>query len=172
MAEIPKSKKAFTLEFLRRTKRNLNNYDNDFDMTNLINCCLGLIVFPFEFGRNNSKPIILTKKAKDISKEIGFRFVKFRPIQDLRNGIPQLYPERNKTLELLLEKMRNGLAHQNIKPRNNNGFFDEIVVWNVFKRGRQPNVFSEIDVRIIFNQDQLRKFALMITDSYLPKNKK
>jgi hypothetical protein len=173
MSEIPTSEKKFLKEFLTRTKSNLINYQDEFDMTNIINCSLGLIIFPFEFNRGRVRkitPNLFTLPAKDLAKDVGFRFSKFQPIENLDgNRHPILFNENKKSVKLLLNKMRNGLAHQNIRPKNNNGLFDEIVIWNIFERGRGINKFSEKDVSVIFNQDQLKKFALLIADGFLDK---
>lgn len=171
MGPIRTSKKRFVIDFLNRTKDNLENSSVEHDMTNLINNCLGLIVFPCEFGKSpNHKPAFLGTEASEIAKQIGFRFTKFKPIRELgANLTPIRYSENDKTLEILLRKVRNGFAHQNIRPLKNGDKFDKIAIWNIFRRRQNGQIYKERDVGLVFTQEQLRSFSLFIADGYLRK---
>jgi len=67
--------------------------------------------------------------------------------------------EDHKTLNVLLQKIRNGLAHQHISPVNHGGEFDYINIWNEFE--------GITDLRIGFSQIQLMNFAMFIANEYL-----
>lgn len=36
----------FPIDFINRTRENLEKYSGKYEVTNLINCCLGLIIIP------------------------------------------------------------------------------------------------------------------------------
>lgn len=155
--------KKFDIDFVRRTKKILMTYKGRYKLSNLINCTLGLMVLPYENIRDNQ--IILQNPNTfwdiDINRipslpKIDIRI--FSPIQRInKGGVITYYPN---TLKVLLQKIRNGLAHQHIEPVNKNGKFVGIIISNYFDSAHQ-------DLEIQFSRNQLEKFALFIANEYL-----
>lgn len=146
--------KKFEIEFVKRTKDLLLGYEGPWDMSNLINCTLGLIILPYEATRESPPPFWETELPN-----LPFRLEIFDPIQSIKNSKIKYYP---KTLAVLLQKIRNGLAHQNIEPVNENGKFAGIIIRNYFGLTK-----SHLDLKIHFSQQELKKFALFIANEYL-----
>ncbi len=67
-----------------------------------------------------------------------------------------------KTLKVLLNKIRNGLAHQHIEPINENGNFVGVIIRNYFDDAKVHK-----DLEVYFSQQELKEFALFIADEYL-----
>jgi hypothetical protein len=66
----------------------------------------------------------------------------------------------NYDLKWLLNKIRNGIAHQNIMPTSENKKWQGIRIWNYNQSGLK-------DFAIEFNVNELRKFSLMVANKYL-----
>ena len=142
-------------EFIERTRTILQNYDGEYKLTNAINCMLGLIILPNEMLNRSRSP------KWDLSiaeiQELNFlRIRQFEPIKNRRDGITEYYP---KTLKVFLKKVRNGLAHQNIRPININGFFTGVEIKNLY-----GNI---VDLEVEFSRHELEQFALFVAGEYL-----
>jgi len=88
------------------------------------------------------------------------RIRRFEPIKKKkRTGEIEYFP---KTLKILLKKVRNGLAHQNIEPVNTNEIFTGIIIRNFYGEGRR-----DLDLEVEFNRNELVRFALFISAKYL-----
>ena len=119
----------FPIDIVKRTIANLLNYRGKFEVTNLLNCTLGLIILPYEMGIGDSSTgLIWDQEVNNIPKLPSFQLCKFEPIKDIKNGIVK-YP---KTLKIFLKKIRNGLAHQNIIPVNKDGELNGVKINNYF----------------------------------------
>lgn len=147
--------KNFNIEFVKRTKKILNEYSGGFDFSTLINCTLGLLILPYENVKFSTNPIwdqdvseIATIRVLDITR--------FEPIEKIKSGNTTYYP---KTAKVFLQKIRNGLAHQNIQTINDNGSFTGVIIKNFY--------FEKQDLEVTFTQKQLHDFALFIADQYL-----
>ena len=139
-------------EFVERTREILSKYDGDYKLTNLVNCCLGLVILPFEkMNRNNF--LNWNESIEDLQNEIGFNLITFEPVKSRRNGQIEYYP---KDISAFLRKLRNGLTHQRIEAVNNDGYFTGIRIRT-----------SENDLEVEFNRSQLEKLCLYICDRYL-----
>jgi hypothetical protein len=142
-------------EFVERTQAILQNYGGEYQLTNAINCMLGLIILPNEMLKRSQSP----KWGLPIAEiqELNFlRIRQFKPIRGKRNGVTEYFP---KTLKVFLKKVRNGLAHQNIKPINMNGFFTGIEIKNYHR--------NIVDLEVEFSRQELEQFALFIAGEYL-----
>lgn len=149
MAEM----KKFNIDFVKRTITILENYKGEYGFSNLINCTLGLIVLPYE--RNVSSEIF-KKNITEIDSLPSFTISIFEPIETIKNGKKIFFP---KTLKVLLKKIRNGLAHQNISPKNINGVLNSIVITNKYR--------DHTDMVVEFTEFELKNFALFISQTYL-----
>ncbi|MCJ7650530.1 MAG: HEPN family nuclease [Candidatus Lokiarchaeota archaeon] len=143
----------FETEFVNRTINILEEYKGPHSFSNLINCTLGLIILPYE---NISVSDIWEVEIDKIDFLKGVYIKIFNPISKIRRGEP-IYDK--KTLFTFLKKLRNGLAHQNIIPINNNGKLEKVEIFNKY--------FEFGDLRVVFTENQLRKFALGIARAYL-----
>lgn len=149
--------KKFEIDFVRRTK-DLLKYNGPWDMTNLINCTLGLIILPYENIQENPPPFWNTELDK-ITNLPSFELLRFEPIKEIKGPEFKYYP---KTLKVLLQKIRHGLAHQNIEPINENGQFTGVIIKNYY-----PSNSGNLDLEVHFSQQELKNFALFIADEYL-----
>ena len=146
-------------EFVERTRQILKTYKGKYKLSNAINCTLGLIVLPNEMLDAFPNPI-WDKPITDIAELAYLRIKRFEPIQRKRRNLLEYFP---KTLKVLLKKIRNGLAHQNIEPVNNvHGLFTGIIVRNYFS-----DAVGDLDLEIEFNRKELEQFALFIAGKYL-----
>ncbi len=151
--------KNFEIEFVKRTKELLLQYDGSRDMSILINCTLGLIILPYEATQESPPPLWDTELDK-ITNLPSFRLETFKPIEHIKKKSGVKY--HPKTLAVLLEKIRHGLAHQHIEPVNENAKFAGVIIKNYF-----PPNSCNIDLEVRFNQQELKEFALFIADEYL-----
>lgn len=149
--------KKFEIDFVQRTKE-LLRYNGPWDMTNLINCTLGLIILPYENIQGSPPPFWNTELDK-IANLPSFKLQCFEPIKEMKESGFIYYP---KTLKVLLQKIRHGLAHQNIEPVNENGQFTGVIIKNYY-----PPNSGNLDLEVHFSQRELKDFALFIADEYL-----
>lgn len=170
--------KNYKIDFVSRTKELLNDNFADFktkdkEVTFLLNCLLGLIVNVSE----NEKKSKLTFKGKidadfisQLPDKVGF-IIKKQHSEDLTD-------ERVKKIEIkighksdlksqdkfwFINKLRNGIAHQNIEGINEGDKWVGVRIWNTYNEER--------DFEIIFTIDQLKNLAIKIADDYLTKHK-
>jgi hypothetical protein len=164
----------YKIDFIKRTKEILeNNFqffeEKDREVTFLLNCLLGLIVTVSE---NEKKEIKVFKGMIDddllnlIPDTIGF-IEKNQVDEDLTNvDLTQLdikvghksSLKRKKQL-WLINNIRNGIAHQNIQGINENGIWVGVRLFNTRD--------SIKDFEIIFKIEELKKFAVALSDKYL-----
>lgn len=136
----------FPRDFLRRTMANVENYKGEYEVTNLINNCLGLIVIP-----NDHLVDTLPKYT-------------FNP-NDTRFGITKrnilFQHDRNYKLGNIVRHVRNGLSHGLIEQRSQNG---EIVGLRIYDRKdkRSPENFS-LELSI----DELKRFSFALANAFL-----
>jgi hypothetical protein len=152
MVEIRK----FSIDFVQRTRVLLQDYEGEYTFSNLINCTLGLIIMPYE---NISTVNRWGKNIEDIDDLPSFELSKFQPIKKIIKGNIIYYP---KSFEILLKKIRNGIAHQNILPINQEGTFLGVRIFNHFQ--------NNLDMEISFTEQQLKEFSLYISGVYLNEN--
>lgn len=151
--------KKFEIEFVQRSKNLLEDYQGPWDMTNLINCTLGLIILPYENIKGKPSYSFWDADLGMIPNLPPFRLTIFEPIKNINNANITYYP---KTLKVLLQKIRNGLAHQRIEPLNPDGKFAGIIIKNYFDVAQ-----THQDLEIHLSQQELKSFALFVADEYL-----
>jgi hypothetical protein len=150
--------KRFDTDFVSRTKEILLNYQGDYEVSNLINCTLGLIILPYE-ETNRNNYVFFDTNLDQIPSIPQFQTHLFDPIRKIERGCILYYP---KTLKVLLQKMRHGLAHQHVEPINRDGLFDGVIIRNYYNGNKQY-----LDLEIEFSHVELKKFALFIADQYI-----
>lgn len=85
----------FTKDFIRRTQANLKKYNGKYDVTNLINSCLGLIIIPNQFYVENLPDYNFTESDKkayginrlNITYELNDNYSLCQTAKHIRNGI-------------------------------------------------------------------------------------
>jgi hypothetical protein len=152
------SEKHFDVEFIDRTRNILATYRGEHDVTLLMNCLLGLIIVAYERYEKSRHiffdvPIKNIKELEEITLSKGFYF---KPKKWKRKGSTAL---EEKTLRVLIKKFRNGIAHQNVEPKNLCGRWVGVHVWNEFDRVR--------DMEVELTVEQLKTFAILVSDIYL-----
>lgn len=165
----------YRIDFVKRTKEILEgNFqffeEKDREVTFLLNCLLGLIVTISENEKRKEKVFkgnIDTDFLTLIPDKIGF--VERRQVDDdltnpdlteLNVKVGHKYDLKKKSKLWLINKIRNGIAHQNIEGINANDKWTGVRLWN-------SNNDSRKDFEIIFVIEELKRFAIALSDKYL-----
>ena len=168
----------YKIEFIERTKeileREFHNFeDKDREVTFLLNCLVGLIVTVSE--NENRKLEVFKGKIDDhflalIPKKIAF-VEKESPVDNSTDLIHKSVTKLDVQVEhledlkvkdkfWLLNKIRNGITHQHINAVNEDKKWVGVRLWN------EPTSNMK-DFEIIFTIEQLRRFAIEISQKYL-----
>lgn len=107
----------FPKDFIERTKVNIDKYTGDYEITNLINNCLGLIIIPNELLVDRL-PIY---EFNDNDKSYGISR------QNILVNISNDY-----SLKKIVKGICNGLAHGNIKQRTKNREISGLEISNIY----------------------------------------
>ena len=164
----------YKIEFIKRTKEILEgNFhvfeEKDREVTFLLNCLLGLIVTISENEKKKEKVFegnIDTNFLTLIPDKIGF-VGRNQADDDLTNtDLTEVSvkvghkDDLKKNSKLwLINKIRNGIAHQNIEGINENDRWIGVRLWNTNN--------SKKDFEIIFVIEELKRFAIALADKYL-----
>lgn len=146
--------KDFSRDFIKRTKCNVAMYDGKYEVTNLINCCLGLIIIP--------KETIADKLSNDVVYECDLSY----GISKEKNNINDDYaPNGDNTFGLknIVRHIRNGLSHGRIEQNTEN---KEIVGLRIFDKQDNKNSTLE-NFSIEFTIEEFKTFALRVSDDFL-----
>lgn len=98
----------FKIEFVERSLENLENYYGEYEVTNLINYCLSLIVLPKEVCYDEISKKYYNKKIKDV-EGLNFNIEGSFKTNGKKREIKEMY------VNSFLRNLRNGVAHCNIK---------------------------------------------------------
>jgi len=171
--------KNYEIDFITRTREILTKYYPDFqdkgrEVTFLLNCLLGLIITTVAESKKKGKGAIFKVEIDEsflllIPDKIGFINSNKLVIDSMdfidRNEMEVRVPIGHKndlkkmTKLWFLEKIRNGIAHQNIKSINENESWIGIMLWN--------ENHNKKDFEIIFTIDELKNLAIEISKKYL-----
>jgi hypothetical protein len=160
--------REYKLEFPKRTINLLNsfrekNVDYRYDVTLMMNCLLGLVVLAVE---NSDRDKLMPGKVDNGLLSVIPDRIK---VKRGKKGLNEIDSAYLKTLDKIafLKRIRNGIAHQNIKGLNDHGIWAGIKLWNVNKAG-------EINFEMTLTTEQLYQLATYISTHYLKKlnNKK
>ena len=154
--------KEFVKDIIRRTNENLNNYQGDYDVTQLINSAIGLLIIPHE---------------KYYSR-IDNTFVSTSMLHEIRNSIKNnTYPRETDEIELrdIVKHIRNGIAHSRIYFESDNGELSEIQILDhrkqytkTDKRGGKKTV-PVADFEIVLSVENLRNFMMEFSETLITK---
>jgi hypothetical protein len=147
----------FEVEFVERTQSILIEYAGEYKLTNLLNCMIGLVILPNERAQNDF-PALWERDIKDIPIFSDLKIKIFNPIKgkDKITGTTEYFAT---TLKIFLKKLRNGIAHQNIEPINENDLF----VGAVFRN----KIYGVVDFEVEFRRRELETFANFVANQYL-----
>ena len=168
--------KNIKIDFVKRTKELLeNNYSdfkkNDREVTFLLNCLLGLIISVSELEKKSK---ISNNEQIDgdffncIPEKIGF-IINSLPTPDLLNDsnfttqIGHKTDLKSQNKIWFVNKLRNGIAHQNIEDINEDDNWVGLKLWN-------ENNIKVKDFEIVFTIEDLYKMAIQIATEYLQKS--
>jgi len=164
----------YRIDIIQRTKEILENFYQDFsdrdrEVTFLMNCLLGLIIAISENERVTRK-ILKGNIDEDflsiIPEKIGF--LNSRDVtEDLTNedltqiqvNVQHKVSLVNKDKYWFVNKLRNGIAHQNINGINENGIWAGVRIWNL--------VNDKKDFEIVFQTEELKNFSISLANMYL-----
>jgi len=132
----------FTIDFVNRTKDILANYKGEYETTNLINCCLGLIILPTQ-NIGNKIPSY-TFDEKDSFYGITAKNITYEKNNDL-------------TLSKTLRHIRNGLAHGRIDQKASR---KKIVGLRIHDKRDED---SEENFVIEFTTEEFKNFAVAVS---------
>ena len=159
--------KDFEYDFVQRTLDNLKWIDEKsrestigtfYEFTNLVNKCLGLIVFPKELADD----VIMNSFPQDLH----IYGISDTDIEKIKNN-------NSKTLSNVFRHLRNGIAHGHIQQNDDTTpEISEIVIWDIApKYDTQGNVIKQTkdDAHTIIklSVQQLKNLATTIAEKYL-----
>lgn len=147
--------KEFVKDIANRTKQNLEVYNGEYDVTQLINSAVGLIMIPHQ--RYYAK--------------IDNSFISATTLQKLRNSIEQnTYPEDGSVIELrdIVKHIRNGIAHSAIYFESENSQLIRVKIEDHRKKYTYKNTTKPAaDFKIILNISELRAFMIEFSDAII-----
>ena len=165
----------YRIDFIQRTREILEaNYqsfeDKDREVTFFLNCLLGLIVTISE-NEKRGKKVFKDNIDSDfltlIPDKVGF--VESNRVDDdltstdlteLNVKVGHKNDLKGKSQLWFIKKIRNGIAHQNIKGINEDEKWIGVRLWNT-------NNASKKDFEIIFTIEELKSLAIALSDKYL-----
>ena len=136
----------FPIDFLKRTQVNLENYSGNFEVTNLINNCLGLIVLPKELLIDSLNGYIFTDSR--VRYGISKTNIKFERDNDF-------------TLKNVIRHIRNGLSHGRIEQKSSNGVITGVRIFDC------SNIDSPENFSIELSIDELKNLALKFSSEFI-----
>lgn len=156
--------KEFVKDIARRTNENLRNYHGAYDVTQLINSAIGLLIIPHE----------------KYYARIDNSFISSHMLSDMRKSIRQnTYPEETKEIELrdIVKHIRNGIAHSRIYFDSNNGNLCDIQILDhrkpytrMDKKTGKNTVIPAADFEIVLSVTILRQFMVEFSEAIISKD--
>ncbi|WP_147405403.1 HEPN family nuclease [Orbus hercynius] len=132
------------LDFIQRTLDILErNKDEKYNVTLLINCCIGLLVVPKEAFFDNIKTMALSQFNIDTAHLTA--------------------KNKDKNLQSIVRRMRNGITHFHLDFESRDNEINKITIKD------RPSPDREFDFEITFEIKELKDFLLSLT-SYLIKH--
>lgn len=140
----------FPRDFTERTRANIENYTGQYEVTNLINNCLGLIIIPKELLSENLPDYTFTET-------------------DASYGISKTnitYEENyNFSLKNVVRHIRNGLAHGRIEQQSINGAITGVRIYDCKRNGLNENFAIELTIA------ELAAFATKLSNGFTSKGR-
>jgi len=137
----------FPRDFIKRTQEDIKAYTGQYEVTNLINSCLGLIVIP--------KELKVQKLPKysfgDTCQKYGITKLSI-----------ELCKDKNYSLGSVVRHIRNGLSHGLIDFESSDGSTIDFITVSDRRCEDAP-----INFKIRFSIEQFKTFALKVSDDFL-----
>ena len=151
---IPQGK--YDVELIKRTKELIKTYKGKYTLTLLMNGLLSLIVLPQQHNSRVRRLNFMNNELEEINE-----------IQFVLNSNNFFFDRRNNHNDLknLLNRIRNGIAHQRIETINDNNNKWKGVIIQDYDRNNNLGLHLELKI------SELRKFAFYIADEYLKEIK-
>lgn len=171
---------AFYLAEIRTTQQILIDLEDmgEYTPTLLLNSLLSMIVLPYEKAKSNGTDKVFTGRFSTLKTQLGIEPTLFEPIKKCNNCQVKY---NNKVISIFINKLRNGIAHQNIAVRIIDDKEFEITIKNKYsnngcngcpnpvckQKGLKRENGGVIDFEITVTVEQLRSLADYIAESYL-----
>lgn len=171
---------AFYLAEIKTTQQILADYGlkGTYMPTMLINSLLSMIVLPHEKAKSNNPDRIFSGRYSVFENQMDITPKIFSPIKSCENG-KVLY--NNRVTSVFINKLRNGIAHQNISVSIVDDYDFEITIKNKYQnrncnkcknntckeKGLRKENGGVIDFEIKVNVSQLKRLAEYIANSYI-----
>ncbi len=137
----------FPSDFIKRTKEDIKTYSKEYDVTNLINSCLGLIVIPKELKIQK----LPNYKFNDENKKYG-----------VTKASIELCKDENYSLNNVVRHIRNGISHGLIDFESSSGSTIDFIIISDRRCEEAP-----INFTMKFSTEEFKTFALKVADEFL-----
>ena len=147
--EIPVGK--YDVELIKRTKELIQSYKGQYNLTLLMNGILSLIVLPQQHNARLRRLNFMSREIQNIPE------IKF-----VLNSPNYFFDPRNfhSDLKNLLNRVRNGIAHQRIESISENGKWKGVIIQDYDRN-------NKLGLNLELTTAELRKLAFYIADEYL-----
>ncbi|MHA1206865.1 MAG: HEPN family nuclease [Candidatus Hodarchaeales archaeon] len=175
---------------IERTIQNIDHYSGNFEFTHLINSLLALIVLPHEYCKRGHLRLIndsfLKKKVFEIEeiKDLFLGCVELTNENDISYSQKHLILKSNNfniknenelLLVDLLRKLRNGIAHYNIRParynhtgsQHENSYWKGVIIRNYPEDNDGLKWNDNFTIEVYLNYEDLKRFSKFIAQKYL-----
>ncbi len=144
--------KKFNKGFVKRTSEILNEYEpiTEYNVTLLLNCLIGLIVFPIEELKDEHDKITNQFKSDCVNK-----------LKELSGDTFKVTPNSVDD-DKIFRNIRNSVAHINVELKSKENIIDKVIFINK-QKGRKGDTTLEYALSV----SDLKKFALYIATEYL-----
>lgn len=171
---------AFYLSEIRTTQQIMVDLGKNgiYMPTLLINSLLSLIILPYEKAKARDNNRVFSGKFSTFENQMGISPIIFQPIKSC-DGSNVKY--NNKTTNTFINKIRNGIAHQNISVSISDNRNFSITIKNKYRnkecnkclkkecmsKGIKKENGGVIDFEITVSLEQLKKLADYVANAYL-----
>lgn len=137
---------AFIKDFIFRTKENINHVNHPYEVTQLINSLIGLLVLPKEKYYNNIKDTMIDHKL----------------LNDIKKCIEINNSHKRCNLKYIVRRIRNSIAHFHIECKADKNTLEiDKIVFSDYDNGNNTNI---PDFRISFTVELVKDFVDQFSD--------
>lgn len=171
---------AFYLAEIKTTQQILIDLKDmgEYTPTLLLNSLLSMIVLPYEKAKNSNSKFLSDDKFNVFENQLGISPTLFQPISNCKNCKVSY---NQKSVKVFVNKLRNGIAHQNITITIQGDKDFSITIKNKYQsrdcnkcanptckeKGLKRENGGVIDFEVTVTVNQLRKLAEYISNAYL-----
>lgn len=137
----------FKYDFIQRTLQDINNYTGNYEVTALLNSCVGLLIIPKE----NLFNVLPTKTVQDFDLETQKLFI--------NDGRHNTHSVKNIVIHI-----RNSISHGNFQQKSiHNGQIESLE----FQDFNPPDMGGNKTFEMIISVDEFKKFAIRVATEVL-----